>query len=414
MHQGICMRKIVTLLLLVSLIASSIATFAPVKAESKTITVPDDYPTIQAAVGNASDGDTVYVKKGIYGGIYGEQISDSWLTINTSISLVGEDNQQTILHPPRPTVGRGRIIVVTADSVTISGIHIQGTDYPNGIEITSGANQPPPKHIKVLDCFIEGCYLAITTDGSDITIDGNYLTQNVHGIDNRHLYTPMSETQGWNIAVSNNLIFKNFGVGIYTGVNVNIYGNLISQNTEGGLALGSGNIYDNNITGNQGYGILFSGSGADVSGNEFSSNGIALKQDSVAGGGEDNYVYGNNFLANQVDFSGSEASAINVYGINVELQPVDVFLDKGNQGNYWSGYGGNGSYLVGDASHGLYDYHPLSQPVNIDPLSINPLPTPTATPPAIPSSAPIVEAALIALIIITVTGLLVYFKKRKH
>ena len=45
---------------------TSLVTFqtATVKAQTKTITVPDDYLTIQAAIGNASAGDTVFVKKG--------------------------------------------------------------------------------------------------------------------------------------------------------------------------------------------------------------------------------------------------------------------------------------------------------------------------------------------------------------
>ena len=37
-----------------------------VKAESKTIVVPDDYATIQEAVDAASEGDTVFVKSGTY------------------------------------------------------------------------------------------------------------------------------------------------------------------------------------------------------------------------------------------------------------------------------------------------------------------------------------------------------------
>jgi pectin methylesterase-like acyl-CoA thioesterase len=33
---------------------------------SKTLIVPDQYPTIQAAVNNATAGDTIFVKKGTY------------------------------------------------------------------------------------------------------------------------------------------------------------------------------------------------------------------------------------------------------------------------------------------------------------------------------------------------------------
>ena len=51
-------KKAVLVLLLVSLMASCILKIQPSKAAQKTITVPDDYPTITAAIGNATDGDT--------------------------------------------------------------------------------------------------------------------------------------------------------------------------------------------------------------------------------------------------------------------------------------------------------------------------------------------------------------------
>lgn len=38
----------------------------PVKAQSKTIVVPDDYPTISSAIQNATNGDTVYIRSGTY------------------------------------------------------------------------------------------------------------------------------------------------------------------------------------------------------------------------------------------------------------------------------------------------------------------------------------------------------------
>ena len=153
---------------LVLLAASVMLPPKSVQAAPRTLTVPDDYPTIQAAVGNASDGDTVYVKNGIYVG----QDSDVWLSIDKSISLVGEDNQQTIICQPNPKAQRDCIIKVIVDSVTISGIHIQGNGA-YGIKIADDAS--PPRHIKVLNCFIEGCQGAIAAFGGyDITIDGNY------------------------------------------------------------------------------------------------------------------------------------------------------------------------------------------------------------------------------------------------
>ena len=51
-------------------------------ASSKTLVVPDNYPSIAAAVGNASQGDTVLVKAGTY---Y-ENVA-----INKSITITGEN-----------------------------------------------------------------------------------------------------------------------------------------------------------------------------------------------------------------------------------------------------------------------------------------------------------------------------------
>ena len=56
---------------LVFLFIISVVTFqsANVKADSqKTIVIPDDYPTIMSAVGNATNGDTILVRSGTYEG----------------------------------------------------------------------------------------------------------------------------------------------------------------------------------------------------------------------------------------------------------------------------------------------------------------------------------------------------------
>jgi pectin methylesterase-like acyl-CoA thioesterase len=59
-------KTVMAAILILTFLISIVVGVLTVKAESKTITVPDDYPTIQAALNNAVDGDTIFVKKGVY------------------------------------------------------------------------------------------------------------------------------------------------------------------------------------------------------------------------------------------------------------------------------------------------------------------------------------------------------------
>ena len=57
-------------------------------AKGNTLTVPDVYPTIQAAVNAASENDTVFVRNGTY---YEDVV------VNRTVSLVGEDVEGTVI-----------------------------------------------------------------------------------------------------------------------------------------------------------------------------------------------------------------------------------------------------------------------------------------------------------------------------
>jgi len=54
------LKRLRGLLMLSALLAITVS------AGAATITVPDDYPTIQAAIDAASEGDTVFVLAGVY------------------------------------------------------------------------------------------------------------------------------------------------------------------------------------------------------------------------------------------------------------------------------------------------------------------------------------------------------------
>ena len=94
--------------------------FGSVPLAPMTIIVPDDYPTIQAAIDAANVGDTVYVRKGGYGGpVY----------VNKPVALVGENKSSTAIGAPY----QGIAVIVSADNVTITGF----TMLPSGAARTS-------------------------------------------------------------------------------------------------------------------------------------------------------------------------------------------------------------------------------------------------------------------------------------
>ena len=80
------MRKETAALIILALLAAFCSlSLLPVKAESRTIVVPDDYAIIQTAVDKASLGDTVLVKSGTY---YQN------VTINKQLSFIGEKKEK--------------------------------------------------------------------------------------------------------------------------------------------------------------------------------------------------------------------------------------------------------------------------------------------------------------------------------
>jgi pectin methylesterase-like acyl-CoA thioesterase len=126
-------KKTALLLLLVSLTTSCILKIQLGKAAPQTIIVPDDYATIAVAIENATDGDTIFVKKGIY--------EEETLEISKSLSIIGQEARHTVLnlHPPLVTTtiltqtftSYSNPIDIEADDVKLSGLTInsEGGDW---------------------------------------------------------------------------------------------------------------------------------------------------------------------------------------------------------------------------------------------------------------------------------------------
>ena len=199
------MKKIILLVFVSILLSLAVVSGlpTPVVADPAEVVVPDDYEKIQWAIGNASDGDTIFVRAGTY---------YEHITINKSISLIGENRHNTIVDGG----GTGTVIYVTANDTKISGFTIQNSG----------------------DTSVDsGIYLSYHTSGNNIS--HNIITRNYYGI---QVFISSNNT-----FIGNNVTNNQIGTRLIQSHN-NIFVSNNFTNNEGGFYLdGSSN---NTLVGN--------------------------------------------------------------------------------------------------------------------------------------------------------------------
>jgi len=298
-------KTLATLLILVFLTSLTLPN-GIVKAQSKTITVPDDYPTISSAIGNATDGDTILVKKGTY--------QEQTLLINKTIALIGEGAENTAIscHPQwiptgglhinstgllEPDYGYDNPIKITGSNVTFSGFKVI-SDKSGSIFLSSGF----------------GTIIAFNNFTTPITISG--FAQNVTW---NYINNGTTIIGGEKHVFANNRIIN----GIYT---------LQSQLT----------IINNTFSGN--YGIYMGGYDNRIFNNTIQNTDCAIYFWAYAAS---NSIYGNNFINN-----------LRQVRIGDVYNPIVAKWDDGNIGNYWSDYSGQGVYVINQDN---IDHYPLTE-----------------------------------------------------
>jgi parallel beta-helix repeat protein len=211
-----------------------------------------NYTTIQEAINDAVDGDTVFVYA--YSSPYYENV-----VVNKSIFLIGEDKDTTIIDGYE----NGNVVYVTADGVTISGFTIMNSkvDYfPLYAGVFIYAN-----YTEISFNIIKNNFDGIAIDNLDYKgyLNGNVISDNIissnslAGIDLSHCKYS---------TVTNNIVLNNNFSAIHTNFAINnlISGNEISNNYNG-LSLyqysDSNEVSGNNITNNQRYCIFLYDSG---------------------------------------------------------------------------------------------------------------------------------------------------------
>jgi parallel beta-helix repeat protein len=359
------------LLLVILLGISLVMLLFTVGAQIKTLTVPDQYPTIQEAIKNANAGDTIFVKKGTYN-------LPADFAIDKPLSLIGEGAQNTIIsgngHNYRANAGNLVSFQIGAPNVLIKGFTIK--DCNVAILVENWANQQQPTNCKILDnTFTDNNQAIEITRGQNFEISGNTFIENDGGC----IGISASGIASTGI-IQNNIITKNGqAISIYSN-NVIVQNNIIQYNREG-LNLqwtGQYTIHDNLITNNSIFGLNF-GRGVTntiVYKNEIDNNGIGVNLENFGVSGDayigyGNVVYGNNFVDNKKN---AFAETAYPYRGSNEINGTDIVSwDNGNEGNYWGDYKGNGEYTIDQNNT---DHHPLTKQVNISiiiPSAVNEL-----------------------------------------
>ncbi len=226
--------------ILAFLLASAIASFysfSPACAQRQTWTVDvhgqADFATIQEAINNAVDGDTIFVNAGTY---------YEHVVVNKTLSLVGEDVRTTIIDGN----GTGHVINIVGDQVNVTGftvqksgnVHMPALDAGICLNGTEGCNISENRAVDNGFCGISLLY----SSGNTIT-DNNLSSAGWGGI---HLLS-----SSHNIVSGNTITDKYGGINGHVSSNYNnITENIISNSTYGGFwhAASYNNICRNNMS----------------------------------------------------------------------------------------------------------------------------------------------------------------------
>jgi len=424
------MKKAATLTLVLALLFSAVAgTQIVKKARAETITVPDDYDTIQDAINAANEGDTIFVKKGIY--------EEHALEINKTLSLIGEDKSSTIIKDKDTSVPKTTATVqIVANDVKVTGFTI--TDGARGIDGTGDRTQ-------IIDNIIMAEEGRVTLEGNNHTIAQNIIKSPEN---TATLLSPEGVSFGVGYGIRCIGLYNNISANEFAGPSLEcimlggeslVYGN-VAKDSGFMKVYGDKNlIFSNNMTGFT-VGIwLYTGSN-----NVVCANRITLAYEGISISGYDNTLFANEItncscgvsierLQPSLDYKNGSLEMNNTFYHNnfVDNSPQlrtrndTNFWDNGKEGNFWSDYNGtdaNGDG-IGDTPRVIdanrQDNFPLMAPFDISSVTVelpdwaSPSPSlePNTTSPPFPTALVI---ALVVIITVEGIGLLIYFKKRKR
>jgi len=286
-------------------------TINQVKTTPITVVVPDDFSTIQEAINHATEGDTIYVRAGIY---------RENVVVNKTVILLG-DNQDSIILGEAD----GIAMEISSNNVTVKGFTIQGVnriiDY-RGFLVNA-------TFTKISQNRIINASYGIIICGNYNIITWNILTSTFRAI----------LCSGYYNKISNNFMEGNIhGVCPQIGENNTVSGNKFIRND---VAIE----------------FLLKNRYISIVDNIFLNNSVGI--DFIFfGDNRDNFIFHNYFINN------TEQVVIEA--------PTENIWDNGypSGGNYWSDYGGmdvySGPFQNETGSDGLGDTPYVIDEYNVD------------------------------------------------
>lgn len=224
-------------------------------ASAETIYVDGGNQTIGQAVDNATAGDTIIVRDGVY---------NENVDVNKALTIRSENGTaSTTVMASDPG---DHIFEVTADYVNISGFTVKGAT--TGMEDITGGS---------ID-YLAGVYLGIDVD--HCIVSNNNATENFCGI-----YLRYSSNN--NNTITENILSSNgYGIFLRSSNNNIITGNVVSNNPFFGINLQSSNnniLTQNIVTGNGNEGIYLLDSNSNIiTRNTVTNNGYGIHLESLS------------------------------------------------------------------------------------------------------------------------------------